>query len=490
MGTTLYDGYSYRAKVSNGAATLTSSPATLTVQPIVLKIKTHPKTVKTDEYKTVTFKVKAVGAIHFQWQSWYPGDSRWYDMEGATSDTLSLFVESYEDDASFRCAVSNDRGDVEYSNPAKVYLKLSIQEQPKSVTTEEGTAAWFYVDAAGATSYQWQYLVPNGKDWTDWSGHTDSYVGVGGTLNNNGYSFRCRVSNASMTKYTKAAKLTVNPKVHYRALLIGESNYSSNPLAGGVYNADTMAGMLRGLNNSFTTTTLKNASSTQIINGISTAFAGASDYDVSLFYYSGHGAESSSTYYLGALCPVSGYSITFDELAWELSKVKGRVIVILDSCHSGAAIGKSVEDDKAAAARLDAYNQSAIDAFSGYRLESGDGETGKWKELATSKFVVITSASSSEVCWNRIVNYGYDGNSYPQGLFTAAFIKGMGCSYPNGYYSGNRMPADKNKDNVITLKEIYNYVYDLALVWTKSNGLSAQHTKFYGNASEVLFRRK
>ena len=483
MGSSLNDGNRYRAMVSNGTTSpLPSSPATLTVKLVVLKIKTHPKTVKTDEYKTVTFKVKAVGAIHFQWQSWYPGDNRWYDMEGATSDTLSLFVESYEDGASFRCAVSNDRGGIEYSNTAKVYLKLSIKEQPKSVTTEEGTAAWFYVYAPGATGFQWQYLVPGEKEWKDWSGQTDSYLGVGGTLHNSGYSFRCRVSNASVTKYTKAAKLTVNPVVHYRALLIGESNYSSKPLSGASYNVDAMKGMLQGLNNSFTTTTLKDASRSQILNGIDSAFSGASDYDVSLFYYSGHGGNSSYLSWLGALCPISGDWITMYELANKLSNVKGRVIVILDSCHSGAAIGKGEGDSQAMEDMLDTYNQSVIDAFAGSAAE-------KYGELATSKFVVLTSAAAAEVGW-AANGWGPDGSGYPQFFYTAALIKGMGCTYPYGEYSGS-MPADKNKNKLITLKEIYNYSYNQTLTWNKQRHTDTlQHSQCYGNASEVLFRRK
>lgn len=288
------------------------------------------------------------------------------------------------------------------------------------------------------------------------------------------------------TKVTKAsnhtlyAHWTAQPKANYRALIIGENNYSNNPLRGGINNANSMAGMLRGLNNSFTTTTLTNASRSQILNGITTAFAGATDKDVSLFYYSGHGLQSNITSRLGALCPVSGDIITMSTLASELSKVKGRVIVILESCHSGAAIGKNL-DDKDMAAIANAYNQAVIDAFSGYKIEASEEDVAKFGELATSKFVVITAASYDESCWEGY----YDGSGYRQSRFTAAFIKGMGCTYPNGSYSGT-MFADDNDDKQITLKEIYSYTYKMGLNW----GSTPQYAQYYGPDNEILFRRK
>ena len=204
------------------------------------------------------------------------------------------------------------------------------------------------------------------------------------------------------------------------------------------------------------------------MTAIESTFFGATSESVSVFYYSGHGSSS------GAICPIAGSDITFAELANKLSYIPGRVIVILDSCFSGDAINKN-GDDQAVDQMMQAYNQAAIDAFSGYRLASNE----KSGELATSKFVVITASSKTETSHD----YYYDDSGLRQGQFTAALIRGMGCSYPNGIYSGH-MPADANGDNCITLQEIYEYAHDTALYWSNT-----QHAQYYGNLNEVLFSR-
>jgi hypothetical protein len=89
MGSYLYNGYSFRCKVSNGSATLYSNAATLSVQVVPLVIKTHPKTIKANPGKTVTYKVKANGATGYDWQVRFAGDSTWYSLE-LNSETFSF----------------------------------------------------------------------------------------------------------------------------------------------------------------------------------------------------------------------------------------------------------------------------------------------------------------------------------------------------------------------------------------------------------------
>ena len=83
MGSTRCDGYRYRALVSNGTTPpLPSSAATLTVRPVELAIKAQPRSVKANDGKTVTFKVKAVGATRYQWYEITP-DGREDPVGGA-----------------------------------------------------------------------------------------------------------------------------------------------------------------------------------------------------------------------------------------------------------------------------------------------------------------------------------------------------------------------------------------------------------------------
>ena len=473
------DGYRYRCKVSNGSATLTSAAATLTVNYAPLKIKTQPKKkITTTAGKEVSFKVKAQGATMYLWQYLEPwGDpsnnSDWSIWEYG-SDTLTLNATGHITAWCFRCIVYDIHGNSEVSNPGQLFVNVKFETQPKSVSVLEGESASFKVDAPGATSYSWEYKVPGTKDWLELGCYDDHFSLSDCSLALNGIAFRCWAYNETDGKLSSTAKLTVRPapgsvKGTYRALLIGENDYDSSPLYGCVNDMSAMAGMLRGLKKTkFATKTLPNSDRSQIMTAIESTFFGATSESVSVFYYSGHGSSS------GAICPIAGSDITFAELANKLSYIPGRVIVILDSCFSGDAINKN-GDDQAVDQMMQAYNQAAIDAFSGYRLASNE----KSGELATSKFVVITASSKTETSHD----YYYDDSGLRQGQFTAALIRGMGCSYPNGIYSGH-MPADANGDNCITLQEIYEYAHDTALYWSNT-----QHAQYYGNLNEVLFSR-
>ena len=267
--------------------------------------------------------------------------------------------------------------------------------------------------------------------------------------------------------------------VMYRALTIGENNYKTSPLKGCVNDATAMTGMLQGLNRPFTVNKLQNVKKASIINAIRTTFADAWDNDISVFTYSGHGvqASDSSNPYHGALVPIDEDYITLKELAQELSKVRGRIVVILDSCHSGAAIALD-----GGASETDAFNQAVIEAFSGYYLEDDaqEGEPGaRMGEMRTSKFIVITAAGY----WQSSYDGKFDGSGYDQGAFTAALIKGMGCRYTSGKYLGS-MPADKNNDKKVTLKELYDYIVNQVRSWRLS-----QSAQYYGPDDFVLFKR-
>jgi hypothetical protein len=269
----------------------------------------------------------------------------------------------------------------------------------------------------------------------------------------------------------------------YRALVFGESNYHgyASNLPGCQNDAIAVEGMLKNVSEPFCVKGYLNAGRNALLNKIDELSAGTTASCVSVFYFSGHGvdADGDSTYQ-GALATIDGNCITFGELASALSKVKGRVIVILDSCHSGASIGKSAGGSD----ELEAYNNAIIEAFSGYDLETEDLPKGaKSGALKTSKFIVITAASTSQSSWDG----RYDGSGYPQGAFTAALIKGMGFKYPLGAFNGSAR-ADTNSDGRITLKELYTYTYNQAYEWTRGTG-SPQRAQYYGPDNEVLFTR-
>ncbi len=276
--------------------------------------------------------------------------------------------------------------------------------------------------------------------------------------------------------------------VMYRALLIGENNYKNNQaLKGPVNDMKAMEGMLKGLKRPFVVKTLPNSKRAAFMSAIKSTYADADDNDISLFYYSGHGVDAGGNdTYQGALVPIDENYITMNDLAKELSKVKGRVIVILDSCMSGAAIQpKSAHSTANGADPIEdvseAFYESAVEAFSGYYLDAEDGEPAsntRMGEFRKSKFIVITAATAYRSSYEG----KFDGTGYYQGAFTAALIKGMGCKYLTGSYTGS-MPADTNKNKQVTLYEIYSYAQNQAYNWTR------QTARYFGPDNEVLFRR-
>lgn len=278
----------------------------------------------------------------------------------------------------------------------------------------------------------------------------------------------------------------------YRALLIGNNAYKDSPLMGCINDMNAMSKLLSSFSNGFVCTTRQNQNEKGMLNAISAVFANATEKDTSLFYYAGHGMGYAGTTYHGALVGIDYIGTTDDlltskELAAALSKVPGRVIVILDSCHSGATINRGTgyelsdqetfdQDTGDELQEMEAFNQSMIDAFTACdtTIVLSDDEVFDSGELATSKFVVITACSKSQ----------NSGEVSGQGLFTTAFVTGGGCKYGSSTYTGS-MPADTNKDKKLSVWEITAYAK--AEVQKRN---SAQTVQFYAaNISEILFWR-
>lgn len=178
---------------------------------------------------------------------------------------------------------------------------------------------------------------------------------------------------------------------------------------------------------------------------IQTAFKDATENDISLFYYSGHGSAD------GALCSFEDNGnmgfVSPKRLAKWLSNVPSKVVVILDSCYSGKAIEKSkgLNDTK----RMEDAQKSVIEAFQ-MQDKMLSQKSGELKEKG--KFFVLTSCSTSEVCAD-------DGEN---GLFTGALIEGAGYRCDTNQRM-SKAPADIAKDNKLTMEELWRYSLPRAL---------------------------
>ena len=245
-----------------------------------------------------------------------------------------------------------------------------------------------------------------------------------------------------------------------RALVIGESRYVQT-LMGPDNDAACMEEVLNGLGG-WQVLSQTDCTREEIVMLISLALGDADEDGVSLFYYSGHGVTGKGVYYAGALQTVDGEYILMRELADLLSQVPGRVIVILDSCGSGAAIGGDEADGgnlpaQSAANAVDpvfdpdCFNNGAVSVFSSYQLPSASPEPGltaRSGEMRQNKFVVLT-ASGYEENSRTVLADGIWGS-----VMTRALAEGMGCAYPSGAWNG-AMPADTDLDSALTIRECH-----------------------------------
>lgn len=275
----------------------------------------------------------------------------------------------------------------------------------------------------------------------------------------------------------------------YRALLIGNTyTGESNELPGCDNDVDGMRTMLgRMTATPYSVTVKKNIRAEEILSSISSTFGNASYNDVSLFYYSGHGANSlgadgNPTSYHAALVGTFQTYVSIARLKTELDKIPGKKVIIIDACHSGQFIAR---DGAVTQVSSSAFNSQVVNLFANDDQLSGDVNrtavvlAADGSELlseeapafidraddanfAKSGYYVITACRSEE----KSVSTGYDSNGDGKidryfGLFT------YGLCYGNGWNLARKVAisslnADLNKDSKVTLYEAYVYAKVMA----------------------------
>jgi len=262
----------------------------------------------------------------------------------------------------------------------------------------------------------------------------------------------------------------VQNEIVYRALCVGVGDYiegDDNDLSAPPYDVDKIRQILQQCRFGTSNTTFSNisylkdwqATKSNILQSISSAFSGADNNDVSYFYFSGHGSwVVGSTFYI---CPADATSfadsaISVNELESALSAIPGTKVVFLDSCYSGGFIGKAIDTTSASKEKLESFNDEVITVFSQAQPKG---------LLTTDQYRVLTSCHYYQECWEI---YPEEGN--PFGVFTMALCNGFG--YSSSY------PADTNLDTKVSLQEAYLYVQN----WVFSYGI-IQDVQVYPNNS-------
>lgn len=275
----------------------------------------------------------------------------------------------------------------------------------------------------------------------------------------------------------------------YRALLIGNTyTGESNELPGCENDVDGMRTMLgRMTATPYSVTVKKNIRAEEILSSISSTFGNASYNDVSLFYYSGHGANSvgadgNPTSYHAALVGTFQTYVSIARLKTELDKIPGKKVIIIDACHSGQFIAR---DGTMTQVSSSAFNSQVVNLFANDDQLSGDVNrtavvlAADGSELlseeapafidraddtnfAKSGYYVITACRSEE----KSVSTGYDSNGDGKidryfGLFTYGLCYGNGWNLARNSAISS-LNADLNKDSKVTLYEAYVYAKVMA----------------------------
>lgn len=260
--------------------------------------------------------------------------------------------------------------------------------------------------------------------------------------------------------------ITVGPAVPvYRALLVGNTYEGTDNVLSGcdvdIASMKTMLSTMTGM--PYAVTTRLNITADEMKGSIASTFAGASLYDVSLIYFSGHGTSS------GALVGVGNSILNVSDLRSLLDTIPGTKVIIVDACYSGKMIAKS-----AGSLSPSAFNSAFISGFSSYK-KSDDN-------LAANGYIVMTSCTSQQ--YSQSLSDG----TIAFGAFTYGVCYGSGYDEWNQRALGN-LPADTDGNGAITLGEAYSMAND-RVDWlaTLASGIS-QSAQYFGDTSFVLWRK-
>ena len=213
---------------------------------------------------------------------------------------------------------------------------------------------------------------------------------------------------------------------------------------------------------------------------IRTGFIGATDADLCLFYYSGHGNETDSDS-AGSLIGVDSYGMTPLQLRNRLYEATpGPVCVLIDACGSGASVyaQETGSADMSAGDQPDRdpvyFTRAIVNAFRS-RSPFKDVKTGELRD--TEKYSVLTACAhketsmgsylTEELVRSNIQRLKEDPSAYNaddfllslQGsAFTFSLIQSMGMHYPD-CDPAPALSGDSNQDGMLTVSEAYVKVF-------------------------------
>lgn len=236
-----------------------------------------------------------------------------------------------------------------------------------------------------------------------------------------------------------------------RALIIGQTYTGTQWALQGP--ANDMRAMRFCLSNmEWSVNAVSNQSAAGILSAISNTFSTATERDISLFYYSGHGEED------GSLIGKSGTDfVTPAQLRDALDSIPGRKIVIVDACYSGQLIAEENGSGNSDMLLLHGTNASESQTDHAAQFISAFQSVFRkiWLNgvLNAGSYYVITAARENEKSEEGFITSG--GSTKTMGFFTYAICLGLG--YNGVTMQNTTLVADQNGDQAVSIQEAYQW---------------------------------
>lgn len=222
--------------------------------------------------------------------------------------------------------------------------------------------------------------------------------------------------------------------VRKRALVISapyDNKAISSATVDGMYNMFVSQGI--------TTTKYVNnaATNSSVFSKIDSVLGNASSTDISYIFIQCHGTSTGQL----AINGKGKTLMTLSALKTALDKISGQKILMLNTCYAGNAISKSVNS----ADENVSYAQLMINQFI-YGNDEIPIVPNSGEFNGDTDYVVFCSSMKDEESYSYTNSYAF-----------AAYAWALGAGYSMDYNAATNLYADKNKDQIITVKEYYDY---------------------------------
>ena len=191
--------------------------------------------------------------------------------------------------------------------------------------------------------------------------------------------------------------------------------------------------------NGISTVVIHDVTRAVLAETIENTFSDADDQSTSYIYVNCHGSKS------GLWLVLNGTSVAhikFGDFKQLLDTIPGKVVLMIESCHSGESIAIAQRSlHKEMPSTPEDVNRAIISVFGGRngnsRLRTG--------EFRSNKYLVITACHPDENAWGN-----NDG-----GYFTRLWCEGAGWDFRNS--KASKYYADTNDDGFVSLNDLCNY---------------------------------